>query len=150
MAKKQTQAFHSLYPDMVGNPNGNADSDLAVCRVCRMTYVSSVPEDVKTHAEEHARLAQGSIPKVAREMLKAHGWALAHGTEIQMNFNPDDGKLGVVYGWWMRARYQGASPDDFDEYMALHFRLVDSIVAGTDGNDTPERRATRRWERFAG
>lgn len=50
----------------------------------------------------------------------------------------------------MRARYQGASAEDFDEYMALHFRLVDSIVAGTDGNDTPERRATKRWERFAG
>lgn len=149
MKTTQKQAFHILYPDMVGNPN-HPGSDLAECRVCRMTYVSSVPDDVKLHAEEHARLANGTLPKVAREMLKAQGWALAHGTPVQMSFEPEDGKLGVVYGWWTRARYQGAPVEDFDEYMAKHFRLVDSIVAGTDDSNTPERRATKRWERFAG
>lgn len=151
---RKTQGFHTAYPDMVPNPNGHSGSDLATCRVCHMSFVMSEAADVRAHAAEHAALTQGGMPLKVRELLKAVGWNLAHRDRplgpVQDDYTAEDGKLAVVYGWWMRAALRGVPASDFDAYMAEHLRLVDSIVAGTDGNDTPQRRATKRWEQYAG
>nr|WP_280971297.1 hypothetical protein [Cupriavidus gilardii]WDE72557.1 hypothetical protein [Cupriavidus gilardii] len=149
---RKLQGFHTAYPDMVANPYGHTDSDLVTCRVCQMMFVMTDAKDVRSHDAEHAVLAQGGAPIVVREMLKTVGWNLAHQDRRLdlVRYTADDGKLAIVYGWWMRALYRGVPHTDFDAYMAEHLRLVDSIVAGTDGDLTPQRRATKRWERYAG
>ncbi|AMR78558.1 hypothetical protein [Cupriavidus nantongensis] len=146
------QGFHTAHSDMVTNPNGRADSHLVTCRVCRMSFVTSEAKDVRSHEAEHAALAQGSMPMVARELLKTVGWNLAYQDRPLdlARYTAEDGKLAIVYGWWMRALYRGVSPSEFDAYMAEHLRLVDSIVAGTDNELSPERCATKRWEKYAG
>ncbi|MCY0853094.1 hypothetical protein OMK73_04010 [Cupriavidus sp. D39] len=129
------------------------DSDLVECRVCRMNFVTSVPEDVRAHRAEHNELAKGGLPKVVREMLKGFGWAVAHndgGLQRLRDYEPEDGKLSVAYGWWSRAVLAGVAITEFDDYMAAHLRLIDSIVDNTDAPGTPQRRAVERWEGYAG
>ncbi len=149
---RNPQGFHTAYPDMVANPYGHPDSDLVTCRVCGMSFVMSDAKDVRAHDAEHSDLSQGGAPMIVREMLKTVGWSLAHQDRpLDLGrYTADHGKLAIVYSWWMRALYRGVPRTDFDAYMAEHLRLVDSIAAGTDGNLTPQRRATKRWERYAG
>ncbi|MBO4120629.1 hypothetical protein J5T34_07735 [Cupriavidus gilardii] len=149
---RKLQGFHTAYPDMVSNPNGHPHSDLVACRVCGMWIAMSEPKDIRAHDAEHEALSHGGAPLVVREILKTVGWNLAHQDRPLdlVRYTSDDGKLAVVYGWWMRALYRGVPHTDFDAYMAEHLRLVDSMVAGTDGDLTPQRLATKRWERYAG
>lgn len=127
---------------------------LSVCRICRGSYVDSVESDRTAHREEHKRLAQGGMPRAGREFLKTFGWAVAHndgGLErAKGQFDAEDGKLAVVYSWWMRARLAGCPAADFDRFMAAHFTFADATV----GNDPDELhhadQVIKPWERFAG
>src|SRR6185312_6467534 len=92
---------------------------LTACRICRGGFVDSLPEDRAEHRKEHKRLAEGGAPLVVREFLKKFGWAVAHNDggldRLKGENSPEDGKLAVVYSWWMRARLNGCAPSDFDQ-----------------------------------
>ncbi|MDE8755401.1 hypothetical protein PZA22_13010 [Pectobacterium polaris] len=125
---------------------------MTTCRICGLTYDPSYPYDVKIHIDKHKKLVKGIQPRMVREFSKYFGWAIAYndgGIErIENDFDPELGKLVVVFSWWSRALENGVSQKDFDAYMDAHLKFADSLVSG---NGVAEARiAIKKWEIYAG
>lgn len=122
------------------------------CRICGMLYSPSEPADVSYHKEIHDLYAGGVQPQKVRDFSKTFGWAVAHndgGLERARNdFDPELGKLVVVFSWWSRALYNGVPQRDFNRFMEAHLAFADALVSGV--NETAARAGIQKWERFAG
>lgn len=125
---------------------------MATCNICGLTYAEDDADDRKVHAERHKELAKGVLPYKVREFMKAFGFAVAHNDgglqRLQDNYDPELGKLVVVFSWWSRALSQGVPKKDFDAYMKAHLQFAESLVSKVGEQEA--RVAIKKWERFAG
>ncbi len=124
----------------------------STCRICGLLYVPSLEEDRKTHAARHKQLARGAQPQMVRDFSKSFGWAVAFndgGLErLKADYDPELGKLVVVFSWWSRALANGVPEKDFDAYMNAHLTFADSLVIGL--GEAEARAGIKRWGQYAG
>ncbi len=124
----------------------------STCRICGLLYVPSLEEDRKTHAARHKKLARGSQPQMVRDFSKAFGWAVAFNDggldRLKTDYDPELGKLVVVYSWWSRALANGVPEKDFDLYMNAHLTFADSLVSSV--GEAEARTGIKKWEQYAG
>ena len=124
------------------------------CRICGQVFIPELEEDGEGHEGEHRRIICGAMPYDLRELLKARGWELIE--EARQGKSEDSarqmelGKRAVVFGWWLRALWNGIPENDCEEYMAAHFAQMDARFSGNEEEKQRASRAIRRWQKYGG
>ena len=125
----------------------NKGSGIVECRICGLMFMPEVEDDRERHEVDHRRIICGAMPYDVREVLKRAGWEAVEGGSERVR---ETGKRAVVFGWWMRALWNGIPENDCDQFMAAHFLLVDALIANNQAEIKKAHRAVKRWRKYGG
>jgi hypothetical protein len=89
------------------------EGGIVQCRICGLMFVPEVEEDRERHAADQRRIICGGMPYDVRELLKRAGWEAAEDSGENQSAR-ETGKRAVVFGWWMRALWNGIPENDCD------------------------------------
>ena len=121
------------------------------CRICGLNFVTGSPGDSEEHREMHAEILRGGLPLKIGELLKSAGYATLAGQALGSGqFDSEDGKLAVVFGWWTRARANGIPDAELNGFFAAHLSLLDGREIQDKGEIEEARARMKRWEEYAG